>query len=210
MALGGVTGNVIDLLWRRGVVDFIAIGSWTICNIADLAIVNFGTHRTTVPSWCRPVWPILFTWRSIVLHSYHVMIYAALLLAVFLTVHFAQANGLNADRTALAVLLLFIPGFAGARLMYVARHWQHFQRDPARIVRRSEAGCRCPAACSICSPARFPCCGRLACRSVRSSIHWRSVLGGVAVAKGGCLLNGCCYGHTTGLVQPGLPDDRGV
>jgi lipoprotein signal peptidase len=40
MALGGVTGNVIDLLWRRGVVDFIAIGSWTICNIADLAIVG--------------------------------------------------------------------------------------------------------------------------------------------------------------------------
>lgn len=40
MVLGGVTGNVTDLLWRRGVVDFIAIGSWTICNIADLAIVG--------------------------------------------------------------------------------------------------------------------------------------------------------------------------
>ena len=40
MALGGVTGNVIDLLWRRGIVDFIAFGSWTIFNVADVAIVG--------------------------------------------------------------------------------------------------------------------------------------------------------------------------
>lgn len=40
MTLGGVTGNVIDLLWRRGIVDFIAFGSWTIFNVADVAIVG--------------------------------------------------------------------------------------------------------------------------------------------------------------------------
>ncbi len=39
MTLGGVTGNVIDLLWRRGIVDFIAFGSWTVFNLADVAIV---------------------------------------------------------------------------------------------------------------------------------------------------------------------------
>jgi lipoprotein signal peptidase len=40
MVLGGVTGNVIDLLWRRGIVDFIAFGSWTIFNLADVAIIG--------------------------------------------------------------------------------------------------------------------------------------------------------------------------
>jgi signal peptidase II len=40
LALGGVTGNVIDLLWRGGVVDFIALGSWTIFNVADAAIIG--------------------------------------------------------------------------------------------------------------------------------------------------------------------------
>lgn len=40
MTLGGVTGNVIDLLRRRGIVDFIAFGSWTIFNLADVAIVG--------------------------------------------------------------------------------------------------------------------------------------------------------------------------
>jgi signal peptidase II len=40
MVLGGVSGNVIDLLWRRGIVDFIALGSWTIFNLADAAIIG--------------------------------------------------------------------------------------------------------------------------------------------------------------------------
>lgn len=37
MTLGGITGNVVDLCWRRGIVDFLVLGPWT-CNLADLAI----------------------------------------------------------------------------------------------------------------------------------------------------------------------------
>ena len=81
------------------------------------------------------MWPIVFVWRGIVLRSYHLMIYAALLVTVFLTVHLEQGEGLDPDRTALAVLLSYIPAFACARLLYVARHWDHFRRDPARILR---------------------------------------------------------------------------
>lgn len=40
LVLGGVTSNVIDLLWRRGIVDFIALRSWTIFNLADVAILG--------------------------------------------------------------------------------------------------------------------------------------------------------------------------
>ena len=39
LALGGVSGNVIDLLWRGGIVDFVAIGGWPVFNLADAAIV---------------------------------------------------------------------------------------------------------------------------------------------------------------------------
>jgi signal peptidase II len=39
LALGGITGNLIDLLRRGGIVDFIAIGPWPIFNLADAAIV---------------------------------------------------------------------------------------------------------------------------------------------------------------------------
>jgi signal peptidase II len=39
MAIGGVTGNLIDLLRQRAVTDFIAIGPWPVFNIADAALV---------------------------------------------------------------------------------------------------------------------------------------------------------------------------
>ena len=35
-----ITGNVVDILWRRGIVDFIALGSWTVFNLADVAIIG--------------------------------------------------------------------------------------------------------------------------------------------------------------------------
>jgi signal peptidase II len=39
-ALGGATGNLIDRLWRRGVVDFIDLRVWPVFNLADTAIVG--------------------------------------------------------------------------------------------------------------------------------------------------------------------------
>jgi signal peptidase II len=38
-ALGGATGNLIDRIWRRGVVDFIDLRVWPVFNLADTAIV---------------------------------------------------------------------------------------------------------------------------------------------------------------------------
>ena len=158
------------------------------------------------------MWPIVFVWRGIVLRSYHLMIYAALLVTVFLTVHLAQGEGLDPDRTALAVLLSYIPAFACARLLYVARHWDHFRRDPARILRRSQGGLSLYG-------------GMLGMFGSVIPLLWLlglpiapffdalvlGMLGGIVIAKGGCLLNGCCYGHPTGhWCGVDLPDDRGV
>lgn len=156
--------------------------------------------------------PILFVWHGIVVHSFHVMIYAALLVAVFLSVHFAQADGLNPDRTALAVILTFIPGFAGARLLYAARHWDHFRRDPARILRRSEGGLSLYGGLfgvfAGCIPVLWALDLPFAPFMDALVI---GMLGGLVVAKGGCLLNGCCYGQPTDhWCGVNLPDDRGV
>jgi lipoprotein signal peptidase len=40
MVAGGVSGNFSDLQRRQAIVDFIAIGSFTIFNLADVAIVG--------------------------------------------------------------------------------------------------------------------------------------------------------------------------
>ena len=38
-ALGGAAGNLLDILRRRHVVDFIDLGWWPVFNLADVAIV---------------------------------------------------------------------------------------------------------------------------------------------------------------------------
>lgn len=39
-ALGGAAGNLSDILRRRHVVDFIAVGWWPVFNLADVGIVG--------------------------------------------------------------------------------------------------------------------------------------------------------------------------
>lgn len=39
-ALGGAAGNLLDILRRRHVVDFIDLGWWPVFNLADVAIVG--------------------------------------------------------------------------------------------------------------------------------------------------------------------------
>jgi prolipoprotein diacylglyceryltransferase len=158
------------------------------------------------------MWPVLFTWRGIVLHSYHVMIYLALLVTVLLTVTLAQGDGLSPDRTALAVLFSYVPAFAVARLLYVARHWDHFRRDPALILRRSEGGLSLYGGIAGMFAGLFPLLwafGLPAAPFFDALVL--GMLAGIAVAKGGCLLNGCCYGQETGhWCGVDLPDDHGV
>ncbi|MGN6573967.1 MAG: prolipoprotein diacylglyceryl transferase [Pseudolabrys sp.] len=158
------------------------------------------------------MYPVLFVWRGLALRSFHVMTYAALLLAIIVATFFATASGLDGDRTALAVVLVFVPGFIGARLLYVARHWRHFRGDPARILRRSGGGLSLyggvigvfagtvPVLWALAIPPA-PFCDALVL----------GMMAGLVVAKGGCLLNGCCYGRPTGhWCAAHLPDDRGV
>lgn len=42
VALGGASGNLLDRLWRGGVVDFIDFGFWPVFNLADTAIIVGG------------------------------------------------------------------------------------------------------------------------------------------------------------------------
>ena len=38
-ALGGAAGNLLDLRFRAGIIDFIDVGFWPVFNLADAAIV---------------------------------------------------------------------------------------------------------------------------------------------------------------------------
>jgi signal peptidase II len=40
VALGGALGNLLDVLFRKGVVDYVELGVWPAFNLADVAIVT--------------------------------------------------------------------------------------------------------------------------------------------------------------------------
>lgn len=39
LAFGGAASNLLDILWRRYVIDFIDLGWWPVFNLADMAII---------------------------------------------------------------------------------------------------------------------------------------------------------------------------
>src|SRR4051794_34316681 len=67
---------------------------------------------------------ILFSWRGINIYSYPAMLYVGLLAGLFVGTHVAQRAGMNADRFAVAVVILLIPALAGSRLYFVLSRWE--------------------------------------------------------------------------------------
>ena len=155
--------------------------------------------------------PILFVWRGMTVRSYHVAIYASMLVAVLLTVVFAQSDNLDPDRTAAAVLMLLVPGFVGARLFYAARNWSYFRADPRRIARRSEGGLSLYGGLFGILAGSVPVLGALGLPFARfMDALVLGLLGALIIAKGACLLNGCCFGRPTAhWCSAHLPDQRG-
>lgn len=158
------------------------------------------------------MWPILYARHGIVIRSYPVMMYLSVLAALFVAVAVAQTYGLNADRTGLAFLILVIPAFIGARLLYVAMHWDSFRKEPSRIVRRSDGGMKMYGSLLLTIPVSVPV---LWAFDVPFAPFWDAatfaMLAGMTVARVGCLLNGCCSGKPTGSwCGVDLPDHHGV
>ncbi len=40
LAFGGAAGNLLDVVRRHSIVDFIDLGGWTVFNVADAAIIS--------------------------------------------------------------------------------------------------------------------------------------------------------------------------
>jgi phosphatidylglycerol:prolipoprotein diacylglycerol transferase len=158
------------------------------------------------------MWPVLFARHGIVIRSYPAMMYLCVLVALFVAVAAAQGYGLNADRTALAFLILVVPAFIGARLLYVALHWDTFRHEPSRIFRRSDGGMKMYGSLFLTIPLSVP---LLWAFDLPFAPFWDAttfaMLAGMAVARVGCLLNGCCSGKPTeSWCAVDLPDHRGV
>jgi phosphatidylglycerol---prolipoprotein diacylglyceryl transferase len=151
---------------------------------------------------------ILFQWRGFQVYSYPAMLYLGLVCGIIAGNYAANLARLNSARVFIATLLLLIPALAGARLLFVATHWEVYRRAPERIWRRSEGGAALYGGVPFMLLASVP---LLAALEIPLGAFWDvatfTILIGMIFTRFGCLLNGCCGGRATdGPIALYLPD----
>ena len=155
--------------------------------------------------------PVLFYWRCRPVWSYPVMLYVGLVVGITVGNVVANGRGLDGTRVWLATVLLVPVALLGARLAYVAGHWDSFRDRPGRMWRRDVGG-QVMYGGLVAVPVSIPV---LAALGLEFWAFWDVtaivMLIGMVFTRLGCLLNGCCVGRPTdgrfGLV---LRDRAGV
>ena len=140
--------------------------------------------------------PVLFQWKGLRVWSYPALLYFGLVAGVAVGNLAAHAARVDAFRTYLATLILIVPALVGARLLYVAAHWQAYRHNLARVWNRREGGYimygGLPAVLLLSIPL-------LAVLRLNFRAFWDvaafTILAGMIFTRVGCLMNGCCAGR---------------
>jgi phosphatidylglycerol:prolipoprotein diacylglycerol transferase len=124
----------------------------------------------------------------------------------------ANAQGMNSAGVFIAACILIVPSLAGARLLYVATHWDLFRNDRARIWDTHDGGQAQYGGILLAVPFSVP---LLALLNVPFGEFWDvasfTIMIGMTFTRIGCLMNGCCSGRPCdawGCIE--LPNHEGV
>ncbi len=155
---------------------------------------------------------VLFHWFGRPIHSYPAMLYAGLVFGVVASNIAAHAAGVDAFRVYIATLLLIIPSLAGARLLYVAVHWDLYEHNRSKIWDLSEGGMAQYGGLLLNVPLSVP---LLAVLDLPFGTFWDissfTMIVGMIFTRFGCLLNGCCSGRpSSSRLSMYLPNHMGV
>lgn len=156
--------------------------------------------------------PVLFRWRGVTFWAYPTFLYVGLVAGVFAGNAAAHASGLDAFRVFVATFALIVPALLGARLLYVASHWDRFRHDLRRIWSRNDGGAAQYGGLALAIPLSFPILWLL---ELPIGAFWDvgviTILVGMIPTRIGCLLNGCCAGRpSTAWCSLYLPNRSGV
>ena len=155
---------------------------------------------------------VLVSWHGWNLYSYPTMLYIGMVCGIFVAAWVAGLSGLDPNRFVPASMILSIPALIGARLFFVASHWDLYRNDRARIWRRSEGGMALYGGLLMAVPLSIP---LLRVMDLSFAKFWDAatfnMLVGMIFTRFGCLLNGCCSGRpSASWLGLNLPDYHGV
>ena len=144
--------------------------------------------------------------------AYPAMLYLGCVSGVFAGAAAAGRTGVDRTHVASAMIVLLVPAFVGARLLFVLQHVEMFRADHGRIWRRSDGGSALYGGLLLSTGMSVP---LLAAWDIPFWGFWDAasvtMLVGLIFTRFGCLLHGCCAGRaTSGRLGVWLPDHAGV
>ena len=138
--------------------------------------------------------------RLVAVGAYPLFISLAILTVVLGSYLIAVRRGLPRSRTLFCLLLMAVAFLAGARLFDVLLNWQNYWQQPLRIIAFKPLGFAIYGGLLLSAAAGVAACRLAGLDPWRLADASAPALGlGVAVARVGCFLNGCCYGLPTSL-----------
>jgi len=134
------------------------------------------------------------------IRSYGVMLVIAFWLGIEMSARIAKQRGLDPGRILDMGLVVLVASLVGSRLLYVVSHLGEYQNDKIAILKVWEGGLTfyggliAGTACGI-AYLRWK---KLPVLEVTDIVAPYLALG-IAIARVGCFLNGCCFGKATSL-----------
>ena len=140
--------------------------------------------------------PVLLRVGGFALRAYPTLLYFGLLSGVAAGQYVARQSEVDPVRVSVATVFLAAAALLGARLLFVALHWDVYRREPLRIWRRSEGGAALYGGLVLPLILSVP---LLRALDLPFGAFWDlatvTILVGMIPTRLGCFLNGCCAGR---------------
>jgi phosphatidylglycerol:prolipoprotein diacylglycerol transferase len=148
----------------------------------------------------QPVLTLVLFDRFLVISSYRAMLYLAAATTVLLALVIAGRHGLPVRRVAVCLALMALAMPVGARLLHAAINWPTYIADPALLVSLDFRGYSLYGGLLLSAAIGAIGCRWLVIGLARLADSAAPALGvGIAIARLGCFLAGCCFGKATDL-----------
>jgi len=145
--------------------------------------------------------PILISFGPLKVYTYGVLLSISFIVGVLWSQRRARARNEDDSVIAELALVLFFAGILGARLLFVALHWQQFARDLSQVfdfeqIARGGMVLIGGLIAAICAAGGYFYFKKLSFLRYADIVTPALALG-IALTRIGCFFNGCCFGLPT-------------
>jgi phosphatidylglycerol:prolipoprotein diacylglycerol transferase len=142
--------------------------------------------------------PVLFKVGPFTLHTYGIFVAAAFFLAIFLSLHLANREGLDAERMLDLAFYITLSAIVGARLLFVIVEYPYFLENPLRIFKIWEGGLVFFGGLILAVIVAILYMKKQGMPVLKvGDIVAPAMVLAQSVGRFGCLSAGCCYGKQT-------------